>query len=276
MGRSYSLSLGAVALVCAATAGAQSTSRAVVRVSARDSSGVPVQKAELTLVRGLRDVVARGTTDDEGQGTLIVPDVKDSTDYEVVMRRIGYPRTDRFFSIGPRDTAKVELIVAHPTPTLAAVKVTAEADVRRKSYYLDADDIANSDWHFVTGWDVLKRLRPDMLTSRGGCDTGAQEIWVNGKRIRLPLPPTGMARATALVGVPRRARFTYTPVSVLSEIEPEHIESITYHDCFDHTMAAVGSNNAVFVVLKPGVVYQVNVGSFVVEPAENSGKPVIR
>ena len=81
----------------------------------------------------------------------------------------------------------------------------------------------------------------------------------------------------ALVGVPSRARFTYTPVSVLSEIEPEHIESITYHDCFDHTMAAVGSVNAVFVVLKPGVVYQENVGSFVVEAAaDNAGKPISR
>jgi len=261
----------------ASTAQTQSSNRATVRVSARDSSGVPVQRAELTLIHGLRDVVARGTTDEEGQGTLIVPDVKDSTDYQVVMRHIGYPRTDRFFSVGPRDTAKIELIVAHQMPTLAAVRVTAEADVLRKSYYLDADDIANSDWHFVTGWDVLKRLRPDMLTSRGGCETGAQEIWVNGKRIRLPLMPTGMAQATARVGVPSRARFTYTPVSVLSEIEPEHIESITYHDCFDHTMAAVGSVNAVFVVLKPGVVYQENVGSFVVETAvDNTGKSVRR
>jgi len=266
-----------LALVVAVTAArAQSPSRALVRISARDSSGVPVQRAELTLVHGLRDVVARGTTDEEGQGTLIVPDVKDSTDYQVVMRRIGYPRTDRFFSVGPRDTAKIELIVARQNATLPTVRVTAEADVLRKSYYLDADDIASSDWHFTTGWDVLKRLRPDMLTSRGGCETGAQEIWVNGKRIRLPLLPTGMARATALVGVPARARFTYTPVSVLSEIEPEHIESITYHDCFDHTMAVVGTVNAVFVVLKPGVVYQENVGSFVVETAENSGKPVIR
>jgi hypothetical protein len=277
MGRSNLLPLGVLALLfCATTARSQTATRAVVRVSARDSSGVPVQRAELTLVHGLRDVIARGTTDDEGQGTLIVPDVKDSTDYQVVMRRIGYPRSDRFFSVGPRDTATIEIIVARMNTTLAPVRVTAEANVLRKSYYLDADDIANSEWHFVNGWDVIKRMRPDMLTSRGGCETGAQEVWVNGKRIRLPLRPTGMARATALVGVPSRARFTYTPVSVLSEIEPEHIESITYHDCFDHTMAAVGSVNAMFVVLKPGVVYQVNVGSFVVETAENTGKPVSR
>ena len=229
MGRSYSLSLGVLALLlCAAAGSSQTTTRAVVRVSAHDSSGVPVQRAELTIVHGLRDVIARTTTDEEGQGTLIVPDVKDSTDYQVVMRKIGYSRTDRFFSVGPRDTAKIELVVAHPNVTLPTVKVTAEANVLRKSYYLDADDIANSDWHFINGWDVLKRLRPDMLTSRGGCATGAQEIWVNGKRIRLPLLPTGMARATALVGVPAAHRFTYTPVSVLSEIEPEHIESITF------------------------------------------------
>ena len=278
MGRSFSRSLGGLAVVVfAAAGGAQISTRAIVRVSARDSSGVPVQRAELTVVHGVRDVVARGTTDDEGQGTLIVSDLKDSTDYQVVMRRIGYARTDRFFSVGPRDTAKIEFVVGHPTPTLAPMKITAEADVLRKSYYLDADDIANSDWHFVNGWDVLKRLRPDMLTSRGGCETGAQEIWVNGKRIRLPLLPTGIARATALVGVPSRARFTYVPVSVLSEIEPEHIESITYHDCFDHTMAVVGSVNAVFVVLKPGVVYQENVGSFVVETvADNAGKSIPR
>jgi len=270
-----SLPLGVLGLVLTTAAvSAQTPTRAVVRVSARDSSGVPVQKAELTLLHGLRDVVARATTDEEGQATFSVPDVKDSTDYQVVMRRIGYSRTDRFFSVGPRDTAKIELVVAHPTSMLAPVKVTAGADVLRKSYYLDADDIANSDWHFVNGWDVLKRLRPDMLTSRGGCNTGAQEIWVNGKRIRLPLPPTGIARATALVGVPSRARFTYTPVSVLSEIEPEHIESITYRDCFDHSVAVVGTTNAVFVMLKPGVMYQENVGSFVVETAvDNSTKP---
>jgi hypothetical protein len=42
-------------------------------------------------------------------------------------------------------------------------------------------------------------------------------------------------------------------------------------------MAAVGSVNAVFVVLKPGVVYQENVGSFVVETtADNAAKPAAR
>ncbi len=79
----------------------------------------------------------------------------------------------------------------------------------------------------------MKRLRPDMLTSRGGCDTGVQEVWVNGKRIVLPLLPSGMAATRAFVGAPPRTRFSYVPITVLSEIAPEHIQEMIYHDCFD-------------------------------------------
>ena len=113
--------------------------------------------------------------------------------------------------------------------------------------------------------DVEDDQLPDAKFCGGGCDSGVREVWVNGKRIRLPLYPTGMAAARALVGVPPRARFTYVPVSVLSDIAPEHILEINYHDCFDASMAAVGSVNAMFIVLKPGVDYLQDVGSFVLD-----------
>ena len=86
-----------------------------------------------------------------------------------------------------------------------------------------------------------------MLTSRGGCATGVREIWVNGKRIRLTLLPTPMVRERARVGAPVNARFGYVPLVVLSEIAPEHIQELVYHDCFDTSVAAVGSNDAIFV-----------------------------
>jgi hypothetical protein len=95
---------------------------------------------------------------------------------------------------------------------------------------------------------------------------------VNGKRIRLPLPPTGIAAARARVGVPARARFSYVPVSVMSDIPPEHIQEINYHDCFDTSMAAVGNNNAIFIVLKPGIDYVENVGSFVLDLSTDKAK----
>ena len=254
-------------------AGAQVSRPAAVRIVAVDSSGTPVRSAEITITRGLRDVVARGTTDSLGTAVLALPDLKDTTDLQIAMRKIGYTRGDRFFEAPPHDTTFVGLMVPRPTPTLAPVKVSAQADPKWKSYHLDADEIASSDIPFTDAWDVVKRMRPDMLTSRGGCDTGIQEVWVNGKRIRLPLLPIGMAAARARVNVPPRARFSYIPVSVLSDIAPEHIEEMTYHDCFDTSMAAVGSVNALFVVLKPGVEYLQDVGSFVVETTADKPNP---
>jgi len=54
-------------------------------------------------------------------------------------------------------------------------------------------------------------------------------------------------------------------IQTLSEINAEHIAEMAYHDCFDSTMARVGTVDALFIVLKQGVGYRVGVGTFVVE-----------
>ena len=264
--RNPSMRLGAALALITLTsvAGAQKFPRAYVRVTARDSSGAPVTDAELTIKRGLKDVVAQGTTDQSGLALLSV-EVKDSTDFDLAMRKIGYRRGDRFFSVGPMDTIAIALVVPRPLNMLEAVKVTAKkSDPRFTSYDLEADEIEKADYPMENAFDVIKYLRPVMLTSRGGCP-GAQEVWVNGRRVRLPLPPTPMAAARARINVPLRARFSNVAVSSLSEIAPEHIAEVHYHDCFDSSLAMVGNNNAVFVTLKPGVIYQQDVGSFVLD-----------
>lgn len=251
-------------IALASAAGAQHYPRGYVSISARDSSGAPVTGAEVTMSRGLKEIVARGTTDESGLALLSV-EVKDSSDFDVAMRKIGYRRGDRFISVGPRDTAVIAIVVPRPSGTLPTVTVTAKkSDPRFNSYDLDADEIEAADYPMDNAFDVIKYLRPVMLTSRGGCP-GVQEVWVNGKRVRLPLPPTPMAAARARINVPLRARFSYVAVSSLSDIAPEHIAEIHYHDCFDHSLAMVGNNNAVFVTLKPGVIYQQDVGSFVLD-----------
>ena len=253
----------------ASAASAQTAARTLVRVTARDSTGAVIPSAELTVTRGLREVIARGTTDDGGHAVLPV-DLKETEDLQVTMRKIGYSRGDRFFEAKPQGTADVTTTVARrPMTELAPVTVIAQRDLKRASYHLDADQIDSANVFADNAWELIKRMRPDMLTSRGGCATGAREVWVNGKRIRLPLYPTGMAAARAFVGVPPRARFSYVPVSVMSDIAPEHILEINYHDCFDTSMAAVGSVDAIFIVLKPGVVYQQDVGSFVIETTDH-------
>jgi len=239
--------------------------RAIVHVTARDSAGAPIRNAELAVIRGLHEVVAHGSTDSAGNAVMAVEGLRDSTDLQVVMRKIGYQRGDRFFPLYPHDSAQIKIVVGAVSATLPTMETRAATDLRWKSYHIDADDIAKSDVPFTDAWDVVKRLRPDILRSRGGCATGVQEVWINGKRIVLPLPPTGMAKARALVGAPASTRISYIPVSVLSDIAPEHIEEMTYHDCFDTSLAAVGSVNALFVTLKPGVAFQRDVGRFVVD-----------
>jgi hypothetical protein len=264
------LAAAVVASLVGAIANAQSLPRGIVRVTARDSTGTPVAQAELTIRHGLQDVLARGTTDSAGRGILSV-EVKDSTDMQVTMRKIGYARGDRFFSVAPHDTTFVTITVSAPGQSLAAVKVTAPSgDPRWNSYHLDADEIEQTKQPLLDAWDMVKKLRPVMLTSRGGCETGIQDVWVNGKRIRLPLRPIGTAAIRANVGAPLRARYSYIPVSVLSDIAPEHIQELTYHDCFDTSMAAVGNNNALFVVLKPGIMYVQDVGSFVIDTSADT------
>jgi len=244
-------------------ANAQTPQHAYLRISARDSTNVPIPQAEFTVTRGLHDVIARGTTDDNGLGFATF-EVHDSLDLQVTMRKIGFARTDHFFEAGPRDTAVVMLVAARSAAnTLGAVKITAKRENQVTSYVINADDIAASNQTLLDGFDVVKKMRPDMLTSHGGCATGVQNVWVNGKRIIYPLPANTIAAQRARVGVPPRARFTYAAVSVLTDIAPEHIEEMTYKDCFDHSMAVVGSRDALFIVLKPGVVYQPGVGSYV-------------
>jgi len=267
--------LAVLSLVFTTVASAQTRNlpRGFVQITAKDSTGAVIPSAEIVVTRGLREPVAHGTTNDQGK-SLLSFEVKDSSDFQVTMRKIGYLRSDHFFGAGPYDTARVTIVAARSRSSeLAPVVVKANADLKWKSYHLDADDIDRATMPLDNGWEVVKRLRPDMLTSRGGCATGVQNVWVNGKRMRLPLMPTGMAAARARDGVPSRARFSYVAVSVLSEIVPEHIQEINYHDCFDHSMAAVGNNDAIFVTLKPGVDYQMNVGSFVAEPPAPPTRP---
>src|SRR5207248_3138712 len=66
----------------------------LVRVHVVDSARAPVAAAELTIVRGLKDVMARGQTNDAGDAVLRVK--RAESDHQLIVRRIGYSRTERF------------------------------------------------------------------------------------------------------------------------------------------------------------------------------------
>jgi hypothetical protein len=56
-------------------------------------------------------------------------------------------------------------------------------------------------------------------------------------------------------------------VQVFREIKPEHVAELHYRDCRDISMEGPGDNNAVYIVLKPSVVYKFGQPSYVPDSA---------
>jgi hypothetical protein len=237
---------------------------ALVRVQVMDSTGTPIEGAEVSLMRGLRTVLATARTNQAGEHEFLVD--RDSTDYSVVARKVGYARGDRFIAV--EKAAMDARVIMRQLPSLPAVTVTA-VNLKRKSYHLDADDIASSETHVNDALDIVRFIKPDMATSRsGGVGAGCsamQNIWVNGRwypasyvivdptmRLRLRV----MSRGMQMMGSGN--------ATILSEIAPEHIAEMNYVDCFEkNETKRVGAINALFVTLKPGVGYRLGYGTYV-------------
>jgi hypothetical protein len=208
-----------------------------------------------------------------------------------VVRKIGFERAERFFRI-TRDSVALDIVIRRVAQELNPVVVTAEQDLKRKSYHIDAEVIANSDRVLIDATDILTKLRPDMICGRSCSPLGtvaattrnpvrkcpglalsqprtcpvddtppslATNVWVNGRWIRTILPnEMAVARRTGML-----SGLSAGSITVLSEIKPEHIAEMTYLDEFDNTVGKIGSQGALFIVLKPGVTYEPGKVSYV-------------
>jgi hypothetical protein len=277
-----------------AQATAQAGATTPVRVIVRDTTRRGIEGADVSIVRGLTDVRARATTGAGGRASLAV--VPDSGNYDLVVRRIGFERVDRFIHVGS-DSETFDVSLMPVAQTLGAVKVTAEQDLKYHSYHIGADEIANSTQMLLDATDILGKLRPDMICGRE-CMKGAgaikaieptmvkcpglvmdgppascpvdssppslsTNVWVNGTHIRMIMPSVmAVARQNGPL-----TNLSPGAMTVLSEIKPEHIESITYLDSTDTTVVRPGASGAVFVTLKPGVAYEPGKGSYVLAVA---------
>ena len=262
------------ALTLARMLGAQVTDArrapTIVRVHVADSAGAPVADAEVTLVRGLKEAVATARTSMAGEHEFIVE--LDSSDYSVVARKIGYARGDRFFS-AERGAVDARVTMRRMEGTLPTVTVTA-VDLKRKSYHIDADEIAGATTYVGDALDIVQRLRPDMILSRSGSWGGRTRIgcpslsyiWVNGRRYLADYVIVNDAVRMRTKGPGNRlARMAPGNVTILSEIQPEHVAEMNYRDCFEEAVdRKVGSVNALFITLKPGVDYRPGRLSYVV------------
>jgi hypothetical protein len=90
---------------------------------------------------------------------------------------------------------------------------------------------------------------------------------VNGSRIVFA-PGDAMAFARRNSGI--ASALPLNVQYVLSEIKPEHIAEMSYKDPADMSVGMTHSNNALFIILKPGVGYSPGTGSYVIDdPASN-------
>jgi hypothetical protein len=273
------LSLVVVSIIAAAVQAQQPGS--IIRIRVVDTARAPVASADVVVLRGLTDAVANGVTDASGGRRFVVP--RGNDELQIVARRVGFQRADVFFR-ADRDSVALVLVMRLAPRELPAVQISADADLKRKRYHATADDIAASTRPIYSGLDVVTKLRPDMMDPPGQglfdrC--GLYYLWINGERIVFPPIDPGLAiatsqqrrgaRAVANKAAGRSPNYTglmTVPVSVqsaLSRIRPEHIDEMNYVDCRDASNELVNGRNALFVLLKPGIGYDMVRGSYVVD-----------
>lgn len=279
---------------------AQAVQKLSVEIHVRDTANVPVSGVDVAIVRAVNEVKASGTTADDGRVVLqleVTPG-----ELQLVTRKVGYERTDRFFRT-TAESLSFDVVLRRAVQQLNPVRVTAREDIKRRSYHIDADEIAAHADVLFDASDILAKLRPDMICGRScrpmasaivrvqtparACPSLvfleprtrcpktesepslATNVWVNGQRIRLVAPDeAAVARQHGIL-----AGLLPGTMTVLSEIKPEHIEEITYLDSTDNTVGTVGSNDALFIVLKRGVGYQPGKPSYVVADAAPAPAP---
>jgi len=270
-----------------------------INVRVVDSAAVALVGAEVTVVQGLNDTRANGTTDARGVASLTIANPDGS--YQIIVRKIGLLREAEFFHARPGPLT-FQVVMHRAVQSLAPVEVNAREDVKRKSYFIDADEIAKHADELIDATDILKKLRPDMICGRScsplqaagaatkapvrKCPTFAFQprrtcpvvndpnpslaanVWVNGVWIRSIATDTicQMGRRGILAGLSPGS------MQVLCEIQPEHIEQITYADEFNTSVGKPHSDSAIYIVLKQGIAYEPGARSYVVDESAEPGK----
>ena len=252
------------------------------------------------MIQGINTVRASGTTDAAGRVSLSIPDA--SGDYQISVRKIGYTRGDHFFHAASAPSS-VDVVMRQPVRIAQRVQVTEQGNVKKRSYFIDADEIAQHADILFDASDILRKLRPDMICGRN-CSPGSGE---NIARVRTPTracpglafsqprrcaantAPPSLATNAWVNGVWIRtigyedqsscqighrgmlAGLSAGTMEVLCDIQPEHVAQMTYVDDYDTTIGKIGSNNALFIVLKPGIAYTPGKKSYVADNLANAG-----
>ncbi len=245
-----------------------------VHVTVAGSDGAPLDATTLLIVKQGVGAMLTGSTDAKGHYTFLVP--HDSGRYSLLARKIGFAPVETSLFGDGRDTVNINLILTPASPNeLPSVRV--EASARGKNYFLDSAEIASTRGRTIRdAYDALRKLRPDMLGDKGRCPSEpVDNVWVNGRRVLSMARFTGAAQGGPVHVVRRARKATPEPDlvdSVLASVRAEDIAEIRYVNCWDRSMPGLGTNNAVYIVLKPGLDWDWGLGS---HPADSSASVLV-
>lgn len=240
------------------------------RIVVIDTAGRPLENADVAILRDTEHIVAEGPTDASGMRMLSFR--RDVGTYEVRARRLGFVVQSRLLIFGSADTIQVRLELATLPRHLRAVVTTAEQDLKHKYLFIDSAQISRSRRQIRDAADIITKLRPDMIYGLGGKHfCGAiQDVWINGRRIdKTEVIPDVVAVERARGTILKPRRYVVGPdevpdfvISLLSRIKPEHIAEMRYRDCMDMSLGLLHGENALFIVLKPGVQFSASRGTY--------------
>jgi len=123
-------------LACATgSARAQGAKPLTVRVHVVGPYDAPVAGAELSVVHSLTRVAGRTTTDSAGRATLIIArDSANATDFNVIVRKIGFERADRFVAASTL-VASFDIKLTAVAQQLPTTTVPARGGANRRKYF---------------------------------------------------------------------------------------------------------------------------------------------
>jgi hypothetical protein len=192
-------------------------------------------------------------------------EVDDTGHYSLVVRKLGFARVAR-----PRPVTASVIV-----PVTIVLERSAEADLptvrvetRGRNYRVTASDVVDRGRTFVDAYDLLRKYRPEKLGDKARCPSEpTRNVWVNGRRVWWTLNPTPATATQSadgrvrVIGSARAGPIADVLESVLRTIKVEHITEIRYVNCWDTSLPEIGTNNAVFIDLKPGVAWDWKNGS---------------
>ena len=250
-----------------------------VQVEVADANHQPLPDVVLAVLDSADNALFVARTDGLGRSVF---GLQTAGRKHLIARKIGFLETRRLLRVREGDTLHLSLVLAPVPPQLDTVRVTARH--RSDDYYIDARMIADIQHHSVQdAYDALRDINPGMLGDAGRDCRPAMNVWVNGVHVRFsPTPsydlPADGAQSTVLpselAGHPGAMAH---PVSapplhdhvlddVLHLIRPQDIAGIRYTNCRDTSIPGHGTRNAIFITLKPGIVFDEKLGSV---PAES-------